>query len=166
MSGRNFRRLSVRYEEDGVEGLRDRRVGKLSPRRAPTRELERMALSERSSDFTVKHFHEQLVKRHDCKLCYTVTKASLQAAGLVAKAKRRGAHRKKRERRPLPGMLLFQDGSTQDVADPGRPRALPARHHPHPVLFAAGVRAPGAGVRDAAEAATAGAAPGPHQDSW
>jgi hypothetical protein len=57
MSGRNFRRLSVRYEEDGVEGLRDRRVGKLSPRRAPTRELERMALSERSSDFTVKHFH-------------------------------------------------------------------------------------------------------------
>jgi hypothetical protein len=125
-----------------------------------------MALSERSSDFTVKHFHERLVKRHDYKLCYTVTKASLQAAGLVAKAKRRGAHRKKRERRPLPGMLLFQDGSTQDAADPGRPRALPARHHPHPVLFAAGVRAPGAGVRDAAEAATAGAAPGPHQDPW
>jgi len=36
----------------------------------------------------------------------------LQAAGLVTKAKRRGAHRKKRVRRPLPGMLLFQDGST------------------------------------------------------
>ena len=67
---------------------------------------------ERYSDFTVKHFHEQLVKRHGYKLCYTVTKASLQAAGLVAKARRRGAHRKKRERRPLPGMLLFQDGST------------------------------------------------------
>jgi hypothetical protein len=63
-------------------------------------------------DFSVKHFHEQLVKRHDYKLCYTVTKASLQAAGLVAKAKRRGAHRKRRERRPLPGMLPFQDGST------------------------------------------------------
>jgi transposase InsO family protein len=64
------------------------------------------------SDFTVKHFHEQLVKRHNYKLCYTVTKLSLQAAGLVAKAKRRGAHRKKRVRRPLPGMLLFQDAST------------------------------------------------------
>jgi hypothetical protein len=65
---------------------------------------------ERYSDFTVKHFHEQLVKRHHYKLCYTVTKASPQAAGLVAKARRRGAHRKKWERRPLPGML--QDGST------------------------------------------------------
>ena len=114
MSGRNFRRLCVRYEEDGIEGLRDRRIGKVSPRRAPARELERMQelYRERYGDFTVKHFHEQLVKRHGYKLCYTVTKASLQAAGLVAKAKRRSAHRKKRERRPLPGMLLFQDGST------------------------------------------------------
>jgi Helix-turn-helix domain len=114
MSGRNFRRLCVRYEEDGIEGLRDRRIGKISPRRAPSRELERMheLYRGRYSDFTVKHFHEQLVRRHHYKLCYTVTRLSLQAAGLVAKAKRRGAHRKKRVRRPLPGMLLFQDGST------------------------------------------------------
>ena len=114
MSGRNFRRLCVRYEDDGVAGLRDRRIGKVSPRRAPQRELERMheLFRERYSDFTVKHFHEQLVRRHNYKLCYTVTRLSLQAAGLVAKAKRRGAHRKKRVRRPLPGMLLFQDGST------------------------------------------------------
>lgn len=113
MSGRNFRRLCVRYEEEGVEGLRDRRIGKVSPRRASTRELARMhdLYRERYSDFTVKHFHEQLVRRHGYKLCYTVTRLSLQAAGLVAKAKRRGAHRKKRVRRPLPGMLLFQDGS-------------------------------------------------------
>src|SRR5262252_315124 len=114
MSGRNFRRLCVRYEEDGIEGLRDRRIGKVSPRRASARELERMhdLYRECYSDFTVKHFHEQLVRRHNYKLCYTVTKLSLQAAGLVAKAKRRGAHRKKRVRRPWPGMLLFQDAST------------------------------------------------------
>jgi hypothetical protein len=114
MSGRNFRGLCVRYEEDGIEGLRDRRIGKVSPRRAPERELARMQelYRERYSDFTVKHFHEQLHKRHGYKLCYTVTGLALQAAGLVAKAKRRGAHRKKRPRRPLPGMLLFQDGST------------------------------------------------------
>jgi hypothetical protein len=66
MSGRNFRQLAVR--EDGIEGLRDRRIGKVSPRRY--------------SDFTVK----QLVQRHNYKLCYTVTRLSLQAAGLVAKA--------------------------------------------------------------------------------
>src|SRR5580693_442651 len=114
MSGRHFRRLCVRYEEDGVAGLRDRRIGKVSPRRAPARELERMQTlyRERYNDFTVKHFHEQLVRRHNYRLSYTVTRLSLQAAGLVAKAKRRGAHRKKRVRRPLPGMLLFQDGST------------------------------------------------------
>ncbi len=114
MSGRNFRRLIVRYDEEGEAGLRDRRLGKVSPRRAPAAELSRMQIlyQERYRDFTVKHFHEQLQRRHDYKLGYTVTRLALQGAGLVAKAKRRGTHRKKRERRPLPGMLLFQDGST------------------------------------------------------
>ena len=100
MSGRHFRRLCVRYEEDGIEGLRDRRIGKVSPRRAPARELERMhaLYRERYHDFTVKHFHEQLVRRHNYHLCYTVTRLSLQSAGLVAKARRRSAHRKKRVR--------------------------------------------------------------------
>jgi hypothetical protein len=114
MSGRQFRRFCVRYEEGGIEGLRDRRIGKVSPRRAPKRELERMQSLYRElyGDFTVKHFHEHLVRRHGYKLGYTVTRQSLQSVGLVAKARRRGAHRKKRARRPLPGMLLFQDGST------------------------------------------------------
>ncbi len=114
MSGRHFRRLGARYAEDGVEGLRDRRLGKPSARRVSASELARMQAlyRERYSDFTVKHFHEQLLRRHDYKLCYTVTRLSLQDAGLVQRAKRRGAHRKKRVRRPLPGMLLFQDGST------------------------------------------------------
>ena len=115
LSGRHFRRLLVRYEEEGAEGLRDRRLGKVSPRRAPAAELTRMQLlyQERYRDFTVKHFHEQLVKRHNYKLSYTVTRLALQGAGLVARQKRRGGtHRKRRERRPLPGMLLFQDGST------------------------------------------------------
>lgn len=114
MSGRHFRRLIGRYEEDGRDGLRDRRVGKPSPRRAPAAELTRMQrlYQERYRAFTVKHFHEQLQKRHDYKLGYTVTRLALQAAGLVAKSKRGGAHRQKRERRPLPGMMLLQDGSS------------------------------------------------------
>src|ERR1043166_6684195 len=84
MSGRSFRRLCLRYEEDGIEGLRDRRIGKTSPRRAPARELERMhdLYRERYSDFTVKHFHEQLQRHHHYKLDYTVTRLSLQSAGL------------------------------------------------------------------------------------
>lgn len=114
MSGRNFRRLRVRYEEDGVDGLHDRRIGKPSPKRAPAAELTRMQrlYQERYRDLNVKHFHEHLVERHGYKLGYTVTRLTLQSAGLASKARRRGVHRKKRERRPLPGMLLFQDGST------------------------------------------------------
>jgi hypothetical protein len=124
MSGRHFRRLLGRYDEEGPEGLRDRRLGKVSPRRAPAAELTRMQIlyQERYRDFTVKHFHEQLQKRHAYKLSYTVTRLALQSAGLVAPQKRRGGtHRKKRERRPLPGMLLFQDGSTH--------RWIPALDH-------------------------------------
>jgi hypothetical protein len=114
MSGRQFRRLCVRYDAGGVEGLDDGRIGKASPHRAPQSELARMArlYRERYRDFTVKHFHEQARERHNYKLGYTVTRLHLQAVGLVGKAPRRGAHRKKRQRRPLPGMLLFQDGST------------------------------------------------------
>jgi helix-turn-helix protein len=115
MSGRHFRRLLVCYDEEGADGLRDRRLGKPSPRRAPAAELTRMQIlyQERYRDFTVKHFHEELQKRHNYKLGYTVTRLALQGAGLVAPQKRRGGtHRKRRERRPLPGMLLFQDGST------------------------------------------------------
>ncbi len=114
MSGRHFRRLVVRYEEDGAEGLCDLRLGKPSPRRAPAAELTRMQrlYQERYRGMNVKHFHEHLVERHGYRLGYTVTRLALQAAGLVSKAKRRGVHRQKRERRPLPGMLLFQDGST------------------------------------------------------
>src|SRR4029077_21118165 len=86
MSGRNFRRLIVRYEEVGEDGLRDRRLGRPSPRRAPAAELSRMQIlyQERYRDFTVKHFHEQLQKRHNYQLGYTVTRLALQGAGLVA----------------------------------------------------------------------------------
>src|SRR5215207_4162950 len=66
MSGRNFRRVCDRYEEDGIDGLRDRRIDRRSPRRAPESELERMRQLYREcyGDFTVKHFHEQLQRRH------------------------------------------------------------------------------------------------------
>jgi hypothetical protein len=36
---------------------------------------------------------------------------ALQGAGLVKKRRRRGPHQRRRERRPLPGMLLHIDGS-------------------------------------------------------
>ena len=113
MSERSFRRWRDRLREEGEAGLADRRLGKPSSRRASSGEISRMLdlYRERYADFTVKHFHEQLVKRHDYKLGYTVTKVHLQRAGLVRRAKTRSAHRKKRPRRPMLGMLLHQDAS-------------------------------------------------------
>ena len=113
VSERTFRRWTRRYEEDGEAGLADRRLGKASGRRVPAdraEEVERL-YRERYQGFTVKHFHEHLVRDHGFGWGYTWTKLHLQWMGVVAKAPRKGAHRRKRERRPLPGMMLHQDGS-------------------------------------------------------
>lgn len=66
-------------------------------------------------DFSPKHFHEALCKAHpEFRYGYTWTKSVLYLRGLVKPAKTRGPHRKKRTRSALPGMLVFQDGSTHD----------------------------------------------------
>ena len=110
ISERTLRRWRQRYEEEGAEGLVDRRVGRPSPRRAPEDGLERMrALYQQEyQGFTIKHFHEKLEQRHDYKLGYTTTRIYLQKTGAVQPAPRRGAHRRKRPRRPMRGMLLHQ----------------------------------------------------------
>lgn len=63
-------------------------------------------------DFTVKHFWEKLTSEHGFTRSYNWVRLTLQAQGRVRPAPRRGAHRRKRERRPLPGMMLHQDGSS------------------------------------------------------
>ena len=113
MSERTFRRWRDRYEDEGASGLFDRRLGKASARRVPADQVDAMLslYREHYGGFTPRHFHDKLVRRHGFTLGYTWTKLRLQEAGLVAKAPRRGAHRRKRSRRPLTGMLLHQDGS-------------------------------------------------------
>jgi hypothetical protein len=118
MSERHFRRLRDAYEERGAEGIIDRRRGRTSGRRAGVDEIAWVVEEFRTRyfDFTAKHFHEAVHGRPmaDGKLfvrSYTWTKSVLQLRGLVSKAPKRSAHRKRRARRPLPGMLLFQDGS-------------------------------------------------------
>ena len=113
ISVRTFQRWAGRFTADGEAGLADRRLGQPSPKRSPPEELERMLglYRDKYADFTVQHFHEQLQKRHGYVLGYTVTKLALHAAGLVRPAPGRSAHRKKRPRRPMRGMLLHQDGS-------------------------------------------------------
>ena len=107
ISERTFRRWRDRHREFGLSGLDDRRLAP-SLRRAPVAEIERMLGLYRDlyRGFTVQHFHEQLRKRHNYVLGYTVTKLHLQREGLVVRAKTRSAHRKKRPRRPMVGMML------------------------------------------------------------
>nr|WP_281405974.1 ISNCY family transposase [Mesorhizobium sp. B1-1-3] len=113
MSERQFRRYRDRYEEAGEAGLLDRRLGKLSTRRVPAEAIEEMLelYRHRYLGWNVKHFHEHLLRDHHFSWGYTFIKTQLHAAGLVERAKRRGAHRRKRERKPCEGMMLHQDGS-------------------------------------------------------
>jgi transposase len=113
MSERQFRRYRHRYEEEGMDGLVDRRLGKPSPRRAPSEAAQLMKELYEGSyrGWNVKHFHEHLVRDYGFRWGYTWTKTQLQTAGLATRAARRGAHRRKRERKPFEGMMLHQDGS-------------------------------------------------------
>jgi transposase len=113
ISPRQMRRWLERYEEWGYDGLYDRRRGKPSPRRVPVQTVKEVLrlYQENYYDFNVRHFHEKLEGQHQIKLSYTWVKTALQEAGLVKKRRKRGPHRKRRERRPLPGMMLHIDGS-------------------------------------------------------
>src|SRR5512132_1182299 len=129
VSERTFRRWRVRFEAEGAEGLYDRRLGKVSVRRAPVDEVARvLALFDTHYfDFTPKHFHEKLVSGHGFTLSYNWVRLTLQAHGRVTPAPRRGAHRRKRPRRPMEGMMLHQDGSRHEWVPGGE---LGSHRHP------------------------------------
>jgi hypothetical protein len=112
-SERHFRRLRVRYEADGLAGLSDKRLGKVSPRRANNLEIERVTrlYRERYHGFNVTHFHEIAVREHGITRGVTWTRKLLAKEGLVAPSKRGGPHRLRRPRRPMTGMMIHQDAS-------------------------------------------------------
>jgi len=123
VSERQFRRYRDRYEEGGLEGLADGRLGTPSPKRVPLADARLMLelYGGAYRGWNVKHFHEHLVRDHGFQWGYTWVKTQLHTAGLVERAKRRGAHRRKRERKPWEGMMLHQDGS-QAAWLAGRPQ--------------------------------------------
>ncbi len=113
LSARQLRRLYYRYKNYGYDGLYDRRSGKPSPRRVPLGVAEQVfaLYREKYFDFSVRHFHEKLWEEHGILLSYSWVKLALQGAGLVDQARQRGVHRRRRERRPMVGMMLHIDGS-------------------------------------------------------
>jgi len=113
VTDRTMRRWRERLEAEGYQGLADRRKGKPSFRRVPLQTCEEglRLYREVYPDLNVRHFHEKLRDEHGIELSYTWVQQALQGAGLVAKRRKRGPHRRRRPRRPLPGMLLHIDGS-------------------------------------------------------
>jgi hypothetical protein len=111
---RTFRRYCRKHESDGAEGLYDQRLDRVAHNAAPTDEMmEMLTLFEtRYSNFTVAHFYDKYRDNHQGTRSYNWVKQHLQDSGLVKRAKKRGAHRRKRERAPMKGMMIHQDGST------------------------------------------------------
>ncbi len=113
MSERTFRRWARRFEVDGETGLTDHRLGRRSGHAVPSeweKEVARLYRG-RYNGLTSKHFHEYLARDHGFRWSYSWTKSFLQREGVIDKAPRRGAHRRKRDRRPMAGMMLHQDAS-------------------------------------------------------
>jgi len=112
---RTFRRYINRYEENGEEGLNDKRLTQASLRRAPVDEVLSLTdqYKKKYLGWNVKHFHSWY-QRSGGKRSYTWVKNELHKAGLVKKVPKRGSHRKRREPMPLPGMMIHQDGSTHE----------------------------------------------------
>jgi transposase len=113
VTDRTMRRWRERLEEHGYSGLADRRKGRPSEKRVPLETAERVLrlYQETYYDANMRHFHEKLREKHDIQLSYTWVQKALQGAGLVAKRGKRAKHRRRREPRPMPGMLLHIDGS-------------------------------------------------------
>ena len=131
MSERSFRRNRQRYEEEGLEGLFDRRLGKASACRVPVHQVA-WVLEEyrtRHVGWTVKHCHDHLCDHRGFTLSYTWTKTTLQRAGLVPKAPRRGAHRRRRPRKPCVGMMLHQSLPPRRRGTAHAMNGWPARRH-------------------------------------
>ena len=116
VSVRAFRRYISRYEEEGLEGLFDRRLNRPSHRKAPEVEIKQLEdlYRNRYYGFNVRHFFRKYVQEHGGTRSYSWVKNTLQSKGLVVKSKKRGRHRKRRSRSPYPGMMLLQDGSKHE----------------------------------------------------
>ena len=114
VSVRTMRRWRWHYEHYGYDGLFDRRKRRPSPRRVPLESAQRILrlYREQYRGYNVAHFHDKLREEHQVTLSYEWVKKALQGAGLVKKGRKHKVHRRRRERRPLRGMMVFCDGST------------------------------------------------------
>jgi hypothetical protein len=123
MTPRHLRRLRAAYQKYGIDALRDKRGGRCRMHRIPVATIEELCRLKQEvyPDFSIRHFHEQATEKHGLEVSYSWTRYVLQKAGIVEKAKGRGKYRRRRERRPMRGMMLHTDASTHEWI-PGLPK--------------------------------------------
>jgi hypothetical protein len=114
LTPRHLYRVRMQYEEFGIPGVRDRRTGRRMPMRVPPEVVDEACRLRREHypDFSIRHFHQFATERHGLRLSYTLLRTILQARGLAPKEPGRGQYRRRRERRPMRGMLIHLDAST------------------------------------------------------
>jgi len=114
MSVSTFYRKRQHYESDDFSGRFDMRLGKSSPHRAADNEVRWITklYNERYKGFSVQHFYEFAKREHQLTRSYNWTRLTLQKQKAIKKSTKGGKHRRRRERKPMAGMMIHQDGST------------------------------------------------------
>jgi hypothetical protein len=117
VTARHMRRMRNAVKHEGFGELIDGRGTRAARRRRipmeVVRELCRLK-REVYPDFSVRHFYEKATEQHGLRLSYNWSRLVLQEAGIVEKAAGRGKYHRKRERRPMVGMLVHLDASMHE----------------------------------------------------
>jgi transposase len=116
ISARQVRRIRKAVECHGMEAVLDQRGGRPRRRRIKAGTIELLCRLKRDlyQDFSVRHFYEHVSEKHQLKVSYNWLRLMLQEAGVVQKEAARGKYRRRRERRPMVGMLVHLDASTHE----------------------------------------------------
>jgi transposase len=116
ISARHMRRLRRKVERWGMSAVMDQRGGRPRRKRIKAGTIELLCRLKRDvyADFSLQHFYEHVTEKHGVKVSYNWLRLMLQEAGLVQKEPARGQYRRRRERRPMVGMLVHLDASTHE----------------------------------------------------
>ncbi len=116
ISARQMRRIRWAVEHHGLEAVMDRRGGRPRRKRIKAATVQMLCRLKRDiyPDFSLRHFYEQVTEKHALKVSYNWLRLMLQEAGVVEKEPARGKYRRRRERRPMVGMLVHLDASTRE----------------------------------------------------